>query len=90
MVLGADQLVVLDLRPQHLGAEVVEGRDYLEITPPTEIVSATIDTYDDHRMAMSFSLAALGTSEITINDPSCVSKTFPDYFEQLSSITDSD
>jgi len=83
-----DRLVAMATELRKVGAEVFEGRDYLEITPPTEIVSATIDTYDDHRMAMSFSLAALGTSEITINDPSCVSKTFPDYFEQLSSITD--
>ena len=85
-----DRLVAMATELRKVGAEVVEGRDYLEITPPTEIVPATIDTYDDHRMAMSFSLAALGTSEITINDPSCVSKTFPDYFEQLSSITVSD
>jgi len=83
-----DRLVAMATELRKVGAEVFEGRDYLEITPPTEIVSASIDTYDDHRMAMSFSLAALGTSEITINGPDCVSKTFPDYFEQLSSITD--
>ena len=83
-----DRLVAMATELRKVGAEVFEGRDYLEITPPTEIVSASIDTYDDHRMAMSFSLAALGTSEITINDPDCVSKTFPDYFEQFGSITD--
>jgi 3-phosphoshikimate 1-carboxyvinyltransferase len=70
-----------------VGAEVVEGEDYLEITPPERITAATIDTYNDHRMAMCFSLAALGDAEITINDPGCVSKTFPDYFDTLARIT---
>ena len=70
-----------------LGAEVNEGRDFIEIDPPEHIKPATIDTYDDHRMAMCFSLAALGESPITINDPDCVSKTFPDYFERLGEVT---
>jgi 3-phosphoshikimate 1-carboxyvinyltransferase len=82
-----DRLTAMATELRKVGAEVVEGRDYLEITPPSEISAASIDTYNDHRMAMAFSLAALGSSEITINDPDCVSKTFPDYFEQLSSIT---
>jgi 3-phosphoshikimate 1-carboxyvinyltransferase len=47
----------------------------------------TIDTYDDHRMAMSFSLVALGGVPVTINDPDCVAKTFPDYFRVFGSIT---
>ena len=85
-----DRLAAMATELRKVGAEVVEGRDYLEITPPTEIAPASIDTYNDHRMAMAFSLAALGSSEIIINDPGCVSKTFPDYFEQLSSITVSD
>ena len=82
-----DRLKAMATELRKLGAEVVEGRDYLEITPPVEVLGATIDTYNDHRMAMSFSLAALGPSGVTINDPGCVSKTFPDYFEQLSTIT---
>ena len=82
-----DRLSAMATELRKVGAEVVEGIDYLEITPPSEISPASIDTYNDHRMAMSFSLAALGSSEIIINDPGCVSKTFPDYFEQLSSIT---
>ena len=82
-----DRLQAMATELRKLGAEVVEGRDYLEITPPAEVLGATIDTYNDHRMAMSFSLAALGPSGVTINDPGCVSKTFPDYFEQLSTIT---
>ena len=63
-----------------------EGADYLTITPPKQLRSATIDTYGDHRMAMCFSLAALGGVAITINDPEVVSKTFPDYFAQLDAL----
>ncbi len=82
-----DRLAAMAAELRKVGAQVVEGEDYLEITPPSAIRAATIDTYNDHRMAMSFSLAALGQAEITINDPDCVSKTFPDYFQQLASIT---
>lgn len=83
-----DRLAAMATELRKVGAEVVEGNDFLEITPPEHIKSATIDTYDDHRIAMCFSLAALGEAPITINDPDCVSKTFPDYFEKLSEITD--
>jgi len=71
-----------------LGASVEEGRDFIVITPPEKIQSAAIDTYDDHRMAMAFSLAACGDAAITINDPECVSKTFPNYFEVLSELSE--
>jgi 3-phosphoshikimate 1-carboxyvinyltransferase len=84
-----DRLSAMATELRKVGAAVVEGRDYLEITPPERIRSATIDTYNDHRMAMCFSLAALGESEITINNPGCVSKTFPDYFEKLKTISHS-
>jgi len=84
-----DRLSAMATELRKVGAEVVEGRDYLEITPPEQIRPATIDTYNDHRMAMCFSLAALGGSPITINNPDCVSKTFPDYFEKLGTITQS-
>ena len=63
------------------------GDDYIVITPPEKIQSAEIDTYGDHRVAMSFSLAALGSSSITINDPDCTRKTFPDYFSVFNSVT---
>ena len=53
------------------------------MTPPAALRAATIDTYDDHRIAMCFSLAALGGVPIRINDPQCVRKTFPDYFAEL-------
>ncbi len=82
-----DRLSAMAIGLRKVGAEVNEGPDFLEITPPDDIKSATIDTYNDHRIAMSFSLAALGDAPITINNPDCVSKTFPDYFEQLASIT---
>ena len=78
------QAVSTELRK--LGAEVEEGYDYLVIQPPEQIRKAEIDTYDDHRMAMAFSLAACGESPITINNPGCVSKTFPDYFEVLDGL----
>ncbi len=78
------QAVSTELRK--LGAEVEEGCDYLVIQPPEQIRKAEIDTYDDHRMAMAFSLAACGSSPVTINDPGCVSKTFPDYFEVLDGL----
>ena len=82
-----DRLAAMATELRKVGAEVYEGDDYLEITPPANIRPAAIDTYNDHRMAMSFSLAALGNASITINNPECVSKTFPDYFEQLAAIT---
>ena len=74
-----------------LGAEVEEGTDYMKVTPPAQILAATIDTYDDHRMAMCFSLASLDGkarrgAQMRINDPHCVAKTFPDYFEVFAKI----
>ena len=82
-----DRLAAMASELRKVGAEVVEGRDYLEISPPSRIQPAAIDTYNDHRMAMCFSLAALGDAEITINNPGCVSKTFPDYFQKFGTIT---
>ena len=64
-----DRLAAMASELRKVGAEVVEGRDYLEITPPSRIQPAVIDTYNDHRMAMCFSLAALGDAQITINNP---------------------
>jgi len=82
-----DRLAAMATELRKVGAGVVEGQDYLEISPPDRIQAATIDTYNDHRMAMAFSLAALGEAEITINDPDCTAKTFPDYFEIFARIT---
>lgn len=81
-----DRLAAMAAELRKVGAGVVEGPDYLEIEPPAEIQPAVIETYNDHRMAMSFSLASLGNADITIKDPECVSKTFPEYFEQFGAI----
>ena len=70
-----------------LGATLVAGCDWLEVAPLATFRHATIDTYDDHRMAMCFALVALGGAGVTINDPGCVRKTFPGYFDALRSIS---
>jgi len=77
-----------------LGAVVEEGDDYLYLTPPVELKSAVIDTYEDHRIAMCFSLASLNSSTlrgatVRINNPQCVAKTFPEYFTIFSNINQS-
>ncbi|MFT4719479.1 MAG: 3-phosphoshikimate 1-carboxyvinyltransferase [Candidatus Azotimanducaceae bacterium] len=84
-----DRMTAMATELRKLGAEVQTGNDYIVITPPAKILPASIDTYGDHRMAMCFSLAALGPSPITINNPDCVAKTFPDYFEAFAAITSS-
>ncbi len=75
-----DRLAALETELRKLGAQATAGEDWLEIRP-APLRSATIDTYDDHRMAMSFSLAGLRVPGVVIRDPGCVSKTWPDYFE---------
>jgi 3-phosphoshikimate 1-carboxyvinyltransferase len=84
-----DRMTAMATELRKLGAEIQTGDDYIVITPPAKILPASIDTYGDHRMAMCFSLAALGPSPITINNPDCVAKTFPDYFEAFAAITSS-
>jgi 3-phosphoshikimate 1-carboxyvinyltransferase len=83
-----DRIAAMAIELRKLGAVVDEGVDFLRVTPPVQIKShAAIDTYDDHRMAMCFSLAALGGVTVRINDPRCVGKTFPEYFDVLASIS---
>ena len=82
-----DRLFAMATELRKVGASVVEGHDFIEVTPPTVFNHAEIDTYDDHRMAMCFSLVALSDTAVTINDPKCTSKTFPDYFEKLASVS---
>jgi 3-phosphoshikimate 1-carboxyvinyltransferase len=84
-----DRIAAMAVELRKLGAEVEEGADFLKITPPAPALTrgAAIDTYDDHRMAMCFSLVAAGGVPIRINDPGCVSKTFPEYFDVLASIS---
>lgn len=83
-----DRLSAMATELRKLGAEVIEDEDALTITPPAQTRSAAIDTYNDHRIAMCFSLAAFGSGTVTINDPGCTSKTFPDYFDRFAAITD--
>jgi len=82
-----DRLYAMATELRKVGATVVEGHDFIEVTAPEKLTHAEIDTYDDHRIAMCFSLVALGNTAVTINDPKCTSKTFPDYFEKLASVS---
>jgi 3-phosphoshikimate 1-carboxyvinyltransferase len=86
-----DRIVAMATELRKLGATVVEGADFISITPPKALAdwqTAAIHTYDDHRVAMCFSLAAFNPAGLTIRilDPKCVAKTFPDYFEALFSV----
>jgi 3-phosphoshikimate 1-carboxyvinyltransferase len=78
-----DRLTAMATELRKLGATVEEGADYLRVSPPADWTSPAdgIDTYDDHRMAMCFSLACFGPKPVRVNDPGCVAKTFPEYFE---------
>ncbi|WP_233831549.1 3-phosphoshikimate 1-carboxyvinyltransferase [Paraburkholderia sp. ZP32-5] len=79
-----DRIAAMATELRKVGAKVQEGEDFLVVTPPEKLTpNASIDTYDDHRMAMCFSLVSLGGVPIRINDPKCVGKTFPDYFERF-------
>jgi 3-phosphoshikimate 1-carboxyvinyltransferase len=86
-----DRIAAMATELRKVGATVEEGADYIRITPPASRSSilnpqSGIDTYDDHRMAMCFSLAAFGNG-IRINDPNCVAKTFPNYFAEFAKVT---
>jgi 3-phosphoshikimate 1-carboxyvinyltransferase len=78
-----ERVVAVRDQLRKLGATVDEGPDWIRVSPPKQILSAEIETYDDHRMAMAFSLAATAV-ETTILDPECTAKTFPDYFPELA------
>ncbi|HEY9044175.1 MAG TPA: 3-phosphoshikimate 1-carboxyvinyltransferase [Rheinheimera sp.] len=75
-----DRLAAMATELRKVGADVEEGHDYLKIVPPAQLKHASIATYNDHRMAMCFSLVALSDTAVTIEDPDCTAKTFPDYF----------
>ena len=84
-----DRIAAMATELRKLGAEVEEGADFIRVTPPhTALLSPEcgIDTYEDHRIAMCFSLATLATT-LRINDPGCVTKTFPGYFESFARVT---
>jgi 3-phosphoshikimate 1-carboxyvinyltransferase len=80
-----DRLKALANELRRMGAEIEEGDDYLEITPRHQI-NASIETYDDHRMAMAMALVGIGRPGITIKEPACVSKTYPHYFTDLEKL----
>jgi 3-phosphoshikimate 1-carboxyvinyltransferase len=83
-----DRIAAMATELRKLGAQVIEGSDFIEVAPPTAWHHAAIRTYDDHRVAMCFSLAAFNPAGATVRilDPRCVGKTFPDYFETLFSV----
>ncbi|ACT48420.1 3-phosphoshikimate 1-carboxyvinyltransferase [Methylotenera mobilis] len=82
-----DRIAAMATELRKVGAIVEEGADYITITPPATLTpNAAIDTYDDHRMAMCFSLVSLGGVPIIINDPNCVAKTFPNYFAEFKKL----
>jgi 3-phosphoshikimate 1-carboxyvinyltransferase len=85
-----DRLRAMATELRNLGATVDEGVDSIAVTPPARFTEARIETYGDHRIAMCFSLAALGGVPVTIVDPDCVAKTFPDYFSVFDSISERD
>ena len=86
-----DRIAAMTAELRKFGASVVEGVDFIQITPPasaTDWRAAVVHTYDDHRMAMCFSLAAFNPAALPVRimDPQCVAKTYPDYFETLFSV----
>ena len=90
-----DRIAAMAAELRNCGAHVTDGADFLEVTAPATWRAASIDTYDDHRMAMCLSLAAFNGARsiapalpVRINDPRCVGKTFPDYFEALFGIVE--
>jgi 3-phosphoshikimate 1-carboxyvinyltransferase len=85
-----DRISAMATELAKIGATLSAGGDWLEVAPLAQFRHAAIDTYDDHRMAMCFSLVALGGAGVTINDPGCVRKTFPGYFDALAKISHRD
>lgn len=82
-----DRLAAMATELRKVGATVEEGEDYIRVEPPQSLTFAEIGTYNDHRMAMCFSLVALSDTPVTILDPKCTAKTFPDYFDRLAGIS---
>jgi len=87
-----DRIAAMAAELRKLGATVVEGSDFIEVTPPAQWHAAAIHTYDDHRVAMCFSLAAFNPARLPVRilDPRCVGKTFPEYFETLFEVAEAD
>ncbi|MGB4362169.1 MAG: bifunctional 3-phosphoshikimate 1-carboxyvinyltransferase/cytidylate kinase [Rhodoferax sp.] len=90
-----DRIAAMACELRKLGATVVEGPDFIQVTPPASPAqwqAASIHTYDDHRVAMCFALATFNPASlpVRIEDPKCVAKTFPDFFEALFSLVQAD
>lgn len=83
-----DRLHAMATELKKLGAVVEEGHDFIRVEPNGNLQHAAIDTYNDHRIAMCFSLVAFSNTPVTINDPGCTSKTFPTYFDLFAAITE--
>ena len=82
-----DRIAAMAAELRKLGATVDAGADFLRVAPPARLAAGVaIDTYDDHRMAMCFALVSLGGVPVTINDPGCVAKTFPEFFQAFAGI----
>ena len=81
-----DRIDAMHAELEKLGAIVESGHDYLKVTPPVQWKGASIETYDDHRMAMCFSLAVFAGVPVRIMDPACVNKTFPTYFDEYKQL----
>jgi 3-phosphoshikimate 1-carboxyvinyltransferase len=85
-----DRVAALSNELQKFGAKVtIDGDDTLTIEPPRHIQPATVDTYDDHRMAMSFAIAGSKIPGVIIKDAQCVNKTYPEFFRDLEMLRDS-
>ncbi|MCW5197221.1 3-phosphoshikimate 1-carboxyvinyltransferase [Buchnera aphidicola] len=82
-----DRLYAMKTELRKVGAIVYTGKDFIRITPPKKFIHAHINTYNDHRIAMCFSLIALSNQPVTIINPQCVSKTFPKYFSELLKVS---
>jgi 3-phosphoshikimate 1-carboxyvinyltransferase len=83
-----DRIAAMATELRKLGATVEEHADGITVTPPKALRPAQIATYDDHRIAMCFSLAAIGGTEVVIEDPTCVKKTYPAYFTDFIQLFD--
>lgn len=83
----SDRLTVMATELRKVGATVIEGDDYLSVTLLARLTAARIDTYNDHRIAMCFALLALSDTPVTILNPQCTHKTFPDFFTHLTALS---
>lgn len=83
----SNRLISMTNEIKKTGAKIKYGHNFIKITPPKNIKHLTINTYNDHRIAMCFSLLALSKSPVTILNPKCVKKTYPNYFKDLNKLT---